>query len=644
MGLHDTDIGVDPRSVRNISRAVIRDMAALEQMLEAGVIEEGCCRLGAEQELFLTDDRWDPAPIAEHVLADAADERFVSEVALFNLEANLEPIDVRGRTFSDLQIMLEETVALADAAARRHGGHALICGILPTLRPDALSIENLTPRDRYRALNAAVMRAAGGVIRLRLQGIDELLLDHDNVLLEGCNTSFQVHLQVDPDAFAAAYNVAQAIAGPLLAACVNSPLLFGRRLWRETRIALFHQSVDALDTATLAREVTGRVWFGESWAQDSVLDVFRENLARFRPLLTAEIAEDPFETLAAGGAPKLRALQLHNGNVYRWNRPCYGVYRGRAHLRIECRVLPAGPTVVDEVANAAFWIGLVLGGTRRFGHLPTRLAFEDARANLIAAARLGLDTGFTWLDGERLSATELIRDRLLPIARLGLLSAHVDESDIDYYLGIVDRRVVTGSTGAQWTLRSDQALRRKYGHVERMAILTAAMNSNARKGLPVHDWPTAEDRGEGRPHRAYERVEDCMTTDLFTLREDDAVDLVAFLMNHRGIRQILVEDDEQRLVGIISYRTLLQRVADGKLHEANEPLPVRDIMVRELITIEPGTPMREAVRIMREANVTALPVVRQGKLLGIISEHDLLPVVARLLDEKESDRDPRREG
>jgi CBS domain-containing protein len=403
-------------------------------------------------------------------------------------------------------------------------------------------------------------------------------------------------------------------------------------LWKETRTALFHQSVDA-EGLRHPREPAARVWFGDSWVKESVGELFRENVLRFRPLLGCESEDDPVDLLERGEMPPLRALQLHNGTVYRWNRPCYGVHDGKAHLRIECRYLPAGPTVIDEVANAALWIGAMVGGREVFGDVSERMSFETSRANFIAAARLGLDAGFKWLDGERIDAMHLVRERIIPAARSGLRELGIDETDADRYLDVIEHRTASGRTGADWIIEADLALRGRMSSARRMSVISAALDARAGEEKPVHEWAPldgAEWIG------AFARVEHCMTTDLFTLREDDAVDLAAFIMDDRGVRQILVEDGDQQLVGVISYRSVLHLLASGRLDALSSTVPVREIMVRDPATVRPETPTLEALRLLQDRNVTALPVTRDGRLVGILSERDLLPILASFFEAREN--------
>ena len=463
-----------PAETRAYTKALLRDLQALERMLEEGHFETGIRRIGAEQEMFLVNEAWRPATTALEIL-ERLDGPFTTELALYNLEANVEPRVLEGNCFSTLQARVEELIGLAREAAGEVGTEIALTGILPTLTKSDVTLDNITPRARYYALNEAFARARGGEpYKLRIQGADELYTEHDSVMLESCNTSFQVHLQVEPAEFRDLYNVAQVVTAPVMAAAVNSPVLFGKHLWKETRIALFQQSIDTRRGSVHMRDMSPRVRFGEDWVRHGVSDLVQEDIARFRVLLTKDVSEDPLAVLDAGGIPRLEALCLHNGTVYRWNRPCYGIGGGKPHLRIECRVIPSGPTPVDEVANAAFWIGLVLGAAEAWGDVRERIDFADAKSNFLAAARNGLKAGFRWLDGASISAPSLILDEALPLARAGLADAGVSPGDIDTYLGIVHERVESGTTGSRWTSRSLLGMRGHGTRSERLAAVTAA--------------------------------------------------------------------------------------------------------------------------------------------------------------------------
>lgn len=624
-----------PGQTRAFSKALLRDLRALDRMLAEGLIESGVRRIGAEQEMFLVDKGWRAAPKATEVLERLDCNRFGTELALYNLEANLEPCTLGGSCLSEMERRLAELVQEARSAAAELEAEVVLTGILPTLTKSDVSTRNLTPRDRYHALDRALsaMRA-GNPYKLRIEGADELHMEHDSVMLESCNTSFQVHLQVDPQDFAGVYNVAQAVTAPVMAAAVNSPFLFGKHLWHETRIALFQQSIDTRSGSVHMRDLLPRVRFGEAWIRHSVSELFQEDVARFRVLLTREVEEDPLLVLDEGGVPRLQALQLHNSTVYRWNRPCYGITAGKPHVRIECRVLPSGPTVRDEVANAAFWIGLVLGARAEYGDVSERIAFDDAKSNFLSAARHGLKAGFRWLDGRVVGARDLILEESLGLARAGLASVGVDSSDVDDYLGVVRDRVEARQTGARWMLNSAQHMKQHSTRAEWLAALTAGMVSREKSGEPCHLWDPVhlEEGGGGRV--SYLRVEQFMTTSLFTVHEDELVDMVAFLMDRKQIRHVLVEDDAHALVGIVSYRSVLRLMAEGFDGASHDAPAVKAIMERDPISVQPDTRTLEAIDLMRQHRVSCLPVVNEGKLVGIVSERDFLPIAYDLLEER----------
>jgi len=623
-----------PAEARAFTKALLRDVRALERMLDAGMFETGIRRIGAEQEMFLVNEAWRPTSTAIELL-DELQGPFTTELALYNLEANVEPRELEGSCFRDLEARLDELVGHARDVAGRHGTEIALTGILPTLSKSDVSLENITPRARYYALNDAFERARGGEpYKLRIQGSDELYTEHRSVMLESCNTSFQLHLQVEPAEFATVYNVAQVMTAPVLAACVNSPVLFGKLLWDETRIALFQQSIDTRTGTVHMRDLSPRVRFGEEWVERGFADLIEKDIARFRVLLTQEGPENSIEVLDAGGVPTLDALCLHNGTIYRWNRPCYGVGGDVPHLRIECRVLPSGPTVVDEVANAAFWIGLVLGAVDSYGDVRDHIDFIEAKSNFLAAARNGLRAGFRWLDGETISAKALILDKALPIARSGLADAGVALDDIDRYLGIIHDRVASETTGARWIVRS---LRGMGGHgtrSERLAAVTSGLIRRQRSGEPCHTWDDAEIHESGGWRVNYEKIEQLMTTSLFTVHEEELVDMVAFLMSRNRIRHVLVEDDAHKLVGIVSYRSVLGLMAEGFDSSKRETPAVRDIMERNPRSVSPETPTLEAIDIMRAARVSCLPVVSEGALVGIVSETDFMPIAYDLLEDR----------
>jgi CBS domain-containing protein len=635
MGEQDVLKALDAEQRRLFTKKLLADLRALEILLDQGAIESGRNRMGAEQELFLVDSGWHPAPVALGVLAAIADPHFTTELGLFNLEFNLDPMEMGGDSLSRLETELARLFALAREGARRQGAEAVMVGILPTLDKSDLKLENMTPRPRYYALNEALSRLRGEEYQFRIKGRDELLLRHGNMMLEACNTSFQVHLQVSPGEFTRLYNVAQAVAAPALACAVNSPLLFGRRLWRETRIALFQQSVDTRRvTATEIRETAPRVSFGQHWVRGSVLEIFQEDIARFPVLIAGDVEEDPLAELAHGRIPRLQALRLHNGTVYRWNRPCYGILDGRPHLRIENRVLPAGPSVPDEVANAAFWFGLVRGVADQYGDIAQVMDFGDANENFTAAARLGLAANLTWPGLGQVPATELVARELLPVARRGLETLGFDSRDAERYLGIVEDRVRCGRTGSMWLLDSLAGMQGQGTRPERLAALTAAARNRQAEGAPVATWELARIEEAGGPRSDHLRVGQLMTTDLFTVGEHDLVDLVAYVMTWRHIRHVPVEDAHHRLVGIVTHRALLRLIGEGLSMGQGSSIPVERIMERDVVTVTSETTVLAAMRQMKEHQVSGLPVVdAEGRLVGMITERDLMQFAGQLLEQ-----------
>jgi CBS domain-containing protein/gamma-glutamyl:cysteine ligase YbdK (ATP-grasp superfamily) len=618
-------------------KALLNDVHAFERMLDEERFETGIRRVGAEQEMFLVDSAMRPVPLAEAVLKAADRPELVHELARFNLEANANPRVFGGDCLSQLENELRMLLGLADDAARTLGARTLLTGILPTLRMGDLHIRNMTGKERYHDINRATCAARGGEFHANIKGIDELDVTHDNVMLESCNTSFQLHFQVAPKEFARLYNMAQAITAPVLAAAVNSPLLLGRQLWQETRVALFQHSVDARSSVEKARNVRPRVSFGDSWVKQSAAEVWRDNIARFRVLFVTELEEDPEAVLDANGIPELTALRLHNGTVYRWNRVCYGHDGVVPHLRIENRVLPAGPTIVDEMANAAFYYGLMAGAVEEYDEIQHRMQFDDAKANFFAAARHGLKAQFTWVDGETVPAGQLILEKLLPMARAGLQQSEIDAADIDRYLSVLEERVRSGQTGSQWCGASLRAIKDqgKGTRESRDRTLTQVMLARQDTTEPVHTWDlVTQDEATAvlGCRETYKTIGQFMSTDLFTVRPGDLVDLAANLMDWEHVRHVPVEDDEGRLVGLLSHRSLLRLVARGG-RDKSKSVAVSEIMKPAPVTATSDMLTLDAMNLMRSERVGCLPVVDEGKLVGIITEVDLIDVAARLLTE-----------
>ena len=638
MGEQNVKLNDDETTHQAFMKSLITEVHALEKMLDSGLIESGVRRIGAEQEMFLIDKAHKPALKAMEILDVIDDERFTHELGLFNLEANLAPHKLGANCLSLMEAEAQEIYKKARATAGRFDCDIALVGILPTLTKENLGLESMVPTPRYYALNDAIRALRGDEFEFTINGIDQLAVKHDNVMLEACNTSFQVHFQVSPENFAKNYNIAQVVTAPLLAAAVNSPILLGKRLWHETRIAVFEYSIDTRSKIQQERGLKPRVHFGDRWLEDSVTEIFKEDIARFRIVLTTETEEDPIGMIEQGIMPSLNALRLHNGTVYRWNRPCYGVHNNVPHLRIENRVIPAGPTVLDEVANAAFFYGMMAGMTEQVEDIREHLTFADVKANFLAAARDGIRAQMNWFNDTHLPAKQLVLEQLLPLAREGLQEAGIDQDDIDKYLGVVRDRVSMRRTGSRWALESLESMNESGTLDQRLRCIVSSMVDQQSTGKPICQWELAEYCAKQDWRDSYRTVGQFMATDLFTVRPDDIVDFAATLMDWRHVRHVPVENETGELVGLVSHRALLRLVAQGRVGKEHQ-VTVGEIMNREPITVHSDTPTVDAIRLMREKKLACLPVTRKDKLVGIVTEHDLIVVASYVLESQLADKE-----
>jgi len=623
----------DDGQMRAFTLGVLNDLQALEQMLNSGMFEETARRIGAEQEMFLVDSAMHPAGLAIDVIEEARDGRLTTEIGKFNLEANLTPRNFGGDCLRLMEDEVNEILNLVRKAAGKFDAGVVLAGILPTIQLSDLTHENLTPNPRYREIDRVVTELHGQNRHIQIKGLDELQLTLQDTFIEFCNTSFQVHLQVGAKDFVRDYNWAQAIAAPVLASAVNSPILLNHRLWHETRLALFQHATDTRSLVHKERNQTPRVNFGDRWVEDSIIEVLREDAIRFRILLTRAVEENSLDVLAKGGVPKLAAWRLHNGTIWRWNRPCYGIIEGKPGLRIEARYLPAGPSVADEMANAAFFLGLMTELPKEFGDVTKLMKFEDAKNNFFNAARSGLNGRMRGLDGKQRRVGSLILEELLPRARVGLRDAGVDDADSERLLGIVESRIRAETTGSKWMIDSLAAMDPRAKLNVRMRTLTSAMKGHQERGEPLHEWPIASIPAGSEWIDNYKTVEQFMTVDLFTVRPDDVLDLAASLMHWRHVRHVPVEDDAGCLIGIVSHRDLIELLASGKFG-VSKAIPIRSVMKTSLITVTPGTSALDALNLMREGNIGCLPVVKGDQLVGLVTAYDFLTVSAKLFEEK----------
>ncbi len=628
MGEQNISRGGDNEAKRLFTRAVLNDLRALELMIDKGLIETGARRIGAEQEMFITDHDYSPSLTALDILADITDERFTNEIALFNIEANLTPRRFQGKCLSEMEEEIKEVISIAKHHAGNHDAKIILAGILPTLGQMDLTLDSITPVDRYYELNDRLKQIRGSDFRLDIRGVDELSITHDNFLLEAMNTSFQVHFQVSGNEFVNMYNLSQAVTAPLMAVAVNSGLIHHHRLWHESRIAVFQNSIDTRSTAHQKRGTQPRVHFGNEWIE-SIVDVFRDDISRFSVVLTSDYEEDPVAMVHAGEMPKLKALMLHNGTVYRWNRPCYGVKDNIPHLRIENRVLPSGPSVIDEVANSAFYFGLMSGMSHQVEDITQSLRFSHARNNFLQACRTGLECHFTWVNGESISAAQLIKDELLPIAENGLKMSGIDKADIERYLTTIEKRVDSKQTGAKWAIKSITEMNKELHPDEKVRAVVAEMHDQQTIETPIHEWPLAVPVQRTDWRAGYLLVGQFMTTKLITVRPDDSMDLAASIMDWKRVRHVPVENDEGELVGLVSHRSILKRIVAGDGYKSTA---INEIMNKQPIFAHPKTTTVEAIQIMRDKRISCLPVVDNGKLEGVITEYDLIKIASHVLE------------
>ncbi|HET9890454.1 MAG TPA: glutamate--cysteine ligase [Mycobacterium sp.] len=479
----------DSAQRREYRRKVQLCLDAFETMLAQSRFESEQPLTGMEIECNLVDADYQPAMSNRHVLDAIGDPAYQTELGAYNIEFNVPPHALPGHTTLDLEAEVRASLNEAETKASAAGGaHIVMIGILPTLMSEHLDHGWMSESTRYAALNESIFTARGEDIPIDISGPEPLSWHTATIAPESACTSMQLHLQLAPETFAANWNAAQIVAGPQLALGANSPFFFGHLLWAETRIELFTQSTDTRPEELKTQGVRPRVWFGEKWI-DSVLDLYQENIRYFPSLLPEVSDEDPAAELAAGRIPQLSELRLHNGTVYRWNRPVYDVADGRPHLRLENRVLPAGPTVVDMLANSAFFYGVLRSLSEADSPLWHGMDFGVAEANFLAAARYGIDARLQWPGVGEVSARDLVLDTLLPIADEGLQRWGVDAEVRDRFLGVIEGRARAGRNGASWQVSTVRTL--QDGGMSRPAALAEMLRrycDHMHANEPVHTW------------------------------------------------------------------------------------------------------------------------------------------------------------
>lgn len=600
----------------NYVHHLLNDIKALDLMLQKGMIETEPIRIGAEQEFCLVKTNFSPSNNALEILEDINDEHFTTEIGNYNLEANLDPVELKGDCFSTLHSQLKILLKKAKDTAKKKDTKIVLTGILPSIGLDNIGESQMTPLKRYTVLNEAIKDSRKQDFNIHIQGVDELNLLFDSVMLEGCNTSFQMHLQVNPNEFIDTYNWAQAIAGPILSACTNSPLLFGKELWSETRIALFTQSIDTRANSFLLNENQSRVSFGKNWYTGTVTDIFKDNISRFRSFLTSAYIKDSVDLIENNQIPKLLALQLHNGTVYPWNRVCYGVGSEKPHLRIENRYIPSGPTIVDEIANMVFWVGVMMGKPKKYDSIHKQWDFKDVKTNFFNAARYGMAAQIYW-NGTYISCSDLILDELLPMAYKGLYKFGVSPKDVEYYLAIIKNRV-RGLNGSEWMVRSYRHLLKSHKRFEAMQILTSKLYEKQEHDYPVSTWRILQETAE-LPDEGSRVVKHIMRTDIFSVYKTDSIELVLNIMLWKNIHHMPVISHNKELIGVLSWSD----IKDYKDVKESAIQSVGSIMTKKVIAIHDQTKIPEAKALMEANNIHFLPITKGNKLIGLITSRDL---------------------
>lgn len=606
---------------------LVEELAVFESMLSAGAFERFPQRIGAEQELALIGEAAYPSMHGPDILQQLKNVPYTPEIGRFNLEINLDPQELGPSCLELMEKQLKLLLQLGRQKAEYFDTRFLLTGILPTIGLEHLHEDCMSPVHRYLALSKALRESRGSDFEIHILGVDELMAQLPTLLFEACNTSFQMHLQLAPENFVSHYNWAQMVAGPVLAATVNSPMLFGRELWAETRIALFQQSIDTRSSANLLREKQPRVFFGSRWLQHSIAELFKEQIARFPVLLVSDIEENAAAEWSSGTVPQLKALRLHNGTVYSWNRACYGVAEGKGHVRIECRYIPSGPSAGDEMANFTFWLGLMLGFPEEYKDFFQRVPFRQAKSNFYRAARLGLHSFFDWM-GTSMPAPKLILDVLLPIAVRGLQQAKLLTSKNRFYLEAIESRVRNNKTGADWQIRNYRRLHENWGQHLALSLMVNEMYENQESGLLVHQWAEFSPSRNVAINVHSQRLSAFMSTDLFSVSQEEPMIFVKAVMGWRNIRHLPVEDDQGNLIGLVTATNLAKAQ-----HETDwEKQPVSRFMVKKVITAPPEMPIQSAIGHMKTYKIGCLPVVRDHKLIGIITDTDVKKIESQLFN------------
>ena len=596
---------------------IFKDLEVFEYLLDNNLIDPGDKTIGAEQELTIINQFGLPQSIAPEFLEVINDPHYTNELAKFDLEINLDPVVLKERCFSNYEKELNNLIALGNEVAAGFDASLFLTGILPTIVREHLDFEFMTPIERYKVLSNELLAIRGNLFEIYLQGVDDLHMKLGSILFEACNTSFQSHLQINPVQFKEQFNWAQMISGPVLSVCTNSPILFGKELWSENRIALFKQSLDTRDFDSHYRQKEPRVYFGKSWFEGKPSDLWKNDVARFPLIFRGEGEEDSGVQLQQGITPLLRAVRLHNGTTYTWNRLCYGVNDNVPHIRIECRYMPAGPTPADEIANMAFWVGLMKAMPDEPGFW-RKQDFRVSVDNFYRAARTGIHSVLDW-NLKKYKAPKLIEHILLPLAERGLSSCNVNSDDISKYLGIIRDRAVSTQTGSEWQIRNFRMLTNKFKPALASKILVTESLKLQNQNIPVSKWP---DISTGKLKIYFAKyfdvltVADIMSCDLYTVKDDVTLELAKNIMEFKNFHHVIIENQDYTYVGVLSKRNL-ENVPD-----INSKI-ISDIQLDPVQTVTTEMTVREAQKIFDSDPDTVLLVMERSKVVGIVTEKDL---------------------
>jgi len=593
------------------------DIDLLERLITENLLED-YDRIGAEQEFCLIDENFRANPINDKIVKKTKSEGFVTEIAKFNMELNIEPIDLKKNALSNMEKILLQKMRFVKDVVKKYNSDIILTGILPTVRKHDLRFDNITNNQRYFDLCNAISASRGKKYKIRISGLDELIFQHDSPLIEGCNTGFQFHLQIKPEIFHKLYNFAQLIAGPVLATSVNSPLLFGKRLWNETRIAVFQQATDTRIIGNYHLESLPRVTFGNQWLHKSLIEIFKEDITRYKILLKS-INQKNYRTKNKN-LPKLEALTLHNSTVYRWNRPCYGIYKKQPSIRIENRMLPSGPTIVDEIANSTFWLGLLMFFKNSdYQELDKIMKFDDARINFYSAAQQGIDATFRWFNGKRIEARKLILNDLIPKAAIGLSSININPKDIEKYLNIIKERTSTRKNGSRWIIDSYDLLKRKFSQQNALTTITSEMIRYQTHNQPIHTWKVPKHSVViNNPSKLL--IEECMERDINSINENDTFELAYQINKWQKKNYMIVVNNSGHIKGILDVDIF----KDKDNIRNRKKIIIKTIMKQRPKIVKPHMTIKNGLEIMLKNHLNILPVVENKLFIGIIQKENLL--------------------